>query len=135
MRISILLSGLVLSACAAAGPPLSAPVSPGFSDAPSNEILIYRAVGPDLAAAGPAILLDGRPIGTCRLAQPILIRVPSGTWTITALDPNGQVSQVVSVAENDRANLRCGPSQQSSTTPAPTLVPVGTEIAREEAGL
>lgn len=105
---------------------------------PSNEIVVYRAGQVGLVtnvASSPAILLDGRSIGTCRIGQPILIRVPSGTWTITALSANGQVSQEVTVGENERKNLRCGTSDVPSLNPSPILVPVETEVAFEEAGL
>lgn len=115
-----------------------APAISGGPGVPTNEILIYRraeiGITPNLAAS-PAILLDGRTIGTCRIAQPILIRVPEGTWTITALGANGEVSQEVTVGEGDRANLRCGTSTVTPDAPVPTLTPVETELAQKEAGL
>ena len=143
MRILLIFSALALSACAAAvqlGPasPDPDPTIIGEGEMPSNEILVYRASQVGLVtnvAASPAILLDGRSIGTCRIGQPILIRVPSGTWTITALSANGQVSQEVTVTENERKNLRCGTSDVTSLRPSPILIPVETEVACEEAGL
>lgn len=143
MRILALFLVFSLTACAATipiGRPAADPNPTiiGEGDMPSNEILVYRAatVGllPNVGTA-PAILLDGRSIGTCRVGQPLLFRVPEGTWTITAMTANGQVSQEVSVGDGERKNLRCGTSTTPSLTPAPTLVPVGTEVAIEEAGL
>jgi hypothetical protein len=119
-------------------PPTSDP-SPtvlGVGEVPSNEILVYRRAEPGVTvnlAAAPAILLDGRSIGTCRIAQPILIRVPKGTWTITALAANGEVSQQVTVGESDRAAIRCGTSPVPPQTPV--LIPVDPETARTESGL
>jgi hypothetical protein len=143
MRIFLIFSALALSACAAAvqlGPasPDPNPTVFGEGEVPSNEILVYRAGQVGLVtnvATSPAILLDGRSIGTCRIGQPILIRVPSGTWTITALSANGQVSQEVTVSENERKNLRCGTSDVPALSPSPILIPVETEVAFEEAGL
>lgn len=143
MRIATAFLAFSLAACGGAYQstlPAGAPsptVSGGVDD-PSNEIVIYRraeiGVTANLAAS-PAILLDGRTIGTCRIAQPIIIRVPEGTWTITALTANGEVSQEVTVGEGDRANLRCGTSSVSPDNPVPTLISVETELAQKEAGL
>ena len=143
MRFLTLIFAFSLTACAGAvqiGPAGSDPdpTMIGEGEMPSNEILVYRraelGLAPNVAAA-PAILLDGRSIGTCRIGQPILIRVPQGTWTITAMTANGQVNQEVTVGEGDRANLRCGTSAVPSLSPAPTLTTVATEVAQEEAGL
>ena len=143
MRFLSLIFAFSLTACAGAvqiGPagPDPDPTIIGEGEMPSNEILVYRRTEVGLVtnvASAPAILLDGRSIGTCRVGQPILIRVPQGTWTITALSANGQVNQEVTVTEGDRASLRCGTSPVPSLNPAPTLTPVATEAALEEAGL
>lgn len=143
MRVLPLFLILALSACAGAiqiGPagPDPDPTVIGEGNVPDNEILVYRAGQIGLVtnvATNPAILLDGRSIGTCRIGQPLLIRVPEGTWTITALTPNGRVTREVSVEAGDRRNLRCGTSVLPALGPAPTLVPVGDETALEEAGL
>ena len=136
MRYLAFLAAISLTACTSASGPST--TTPGVGEMPSNEILIYRRAEAGVAAnvtPAPAILLDGRAIGTCRIAQPILIRLPEGTWTVTALTPNGQVSQDVRVGEGDRVNLRCGTSSVPPLSPAPTLVEVETEVAQKEAGL
>ena len=143
MRFLTLIFAFSLTACAGAvqiGPAGQDPDPTiiGEGDVPSNEILVYRRTEVGLVtnvATAPAILLNGRSIGTCRVGQPILIRVPQGTWTITAMTANGQVNQEVTVGEGDRTNLRCGTSSVPSLSPAPTLITVATEVAQEEAGL
>ena len=143
MRILPVLLAFSLSACAGAvqiGPasPDPDPTIIGEGDIPANEILVYRASEIGLlpnVATSPAVLLGERSIGTCRIGQPILLKVPDGTWTITALTAHGEVSQDVTVRQGERKNLRCGTTGAPSLNPAPTLVPVGTEIALEESGL
>lgn len=143
MRVAPVFLAFSLAACGggyqstlpATAPP---PTISGGDNVPSNQIVIYRRAEIGVTAnlvASPAILLDGRTIGTCRIAQPIVIRVPEGSWTITALTANGEVSQEVIVGEGDRANLRCGTSTASPDIPVPTLTSVDTEIAQQEAGL
>ena len=143
MRILPLLAAFSLSACAATVPvgspgPDPDPTVIGEGNMPANEIVVYRAASvgfvPNVGTA-PAILLDGRSVGTCRVGQPLVFRVPNGTWTITAMTASGQVSQGVRVEDGERKNLRCGTSPVPSLSPVPTLVPVGTEVAQEEAGL
>jgi len=86
-------------------------------------------------ASSPAILLGDRSLGTCRIGAPIIIRVPAGDWTVTALSQSGQVSEDVTVFEDDTRHLRCGAKPLPSLNAAPTLVPVSADVAREEAGL
>lgn len=142
MRVLGLIAAFSLAACGATlsrtPPPDPSPTVIGNGTVPSNEILVYRSDTVAQAAnivATPVILLDGRSIGTCRIGQPILIRVPSGTWTITALTASGEVSQEVVVRENVRASLRCGTALGTSLNPAPTLTRVDTETALAESGL
>ncbi|NNF91667.1 MAG: hypothetical protein HKM96_09805 [Boseongicola sp.] len=143
MRFLLLLPTLFLSACAFAtqvGPAAQdrTPTIIGEGAVPSNEILIYRAGEVGLitnVATTPAILLDGRAIGTCRIGHPLVLKVPSGTWEITALTQNGKVVQEVTVGEGDRANLRCGTSSAPSLSPAPTLARVDAATADRESGL
>lgn len=143
MRYLVTLLALsVLSACAAAVPIGSPGADPsptilGEGEMPSNEILIYRPAEVGFVtnvATAPAILLDGRPIGTCRIGQPIVLRVPAGTWTISALGQSGEIVREVSVRDGARASLRCG-TTADPFKPAPTLVMVDAVTGFEEAGL
>lgn len=133
----VCLLAFMLAACGSArelAP--SPPAVSGSGATPTNEILVYRRAEPGVSvnlATAPAILLDGRSIGTCRIAQPILIKVPKGTWAITALSVNGEVSQEVTVAEGDHADLRCGTSATMSE--APILTQVDRKTALAESGL
>ena len=143
MRILPAFLGLLVTACAGAiqiGPagPDPDPTVIGEGDIPDNEIVVYRASEFGLitnVATAPAILLGERPICTCRIGQPIILKVPDGTWVISALTVNGEVSQEVTVRKGERKNLRCGVTAAPSLNPAPTLEPVGTGVALEEAGL
>ena len=143
MRAIFVLAAFALSACAVAVPVGQPGADPeptiiGEGETPDNQVVVYRPGQIGLVtnvATSPAILLNGDAIGTCRFGQPLVLRLPDGTWTITAMTANGQVSQEVTVAGGSRANLRCGTTDLPSLVPAPTLVPVGTETALVEAGL
>jgi len=142
MRLTPILMILTLSACAGVmqiGPagPDPTPTIIGEGTVPDNEIVVYRPAQIGMISnvgTAPAVLLDGRTVGTCRIGQPLVLKVPDGTWTITAITANGKVVQEVTVGKGSRANLRCSTSSVPSLSPAPTLEPVGTEIAMHEAG-
>lgn len=143
MRLFAILAALTLAACAGAvqvGPagPDPDPTVIGQGDEPANRIIVYRAAEIGFVAnvaSAPAILLDGRSVGTCRIGQPLVFKVPDGTWKITALGAGGEVSDAVTIQNGDRVNLRCGVSPAPALSPAPTLVRVETGVAMKEAGL
>ena len=128
MKIALLLP-LLLAGCAAAiqvGTPAADPnpTIVGTGNTPSSQILITRPNEAGLVtqvAATPAILLDGRSVGTCRFGSPIRLRVPPGRYTVTALTENGEESQWVVLEEGQSVSLRCGVVATPGITPKPRL--------------
>ena len=121
----VLLLFLALSGCAVAIQQGPAGIDPdptviGQGVVPDNEILISRAsnIGflPNVATS-PTLFLNGDEVGVCRVGYPVLLRVPDGTWIITASTSRGQVNQEVRVSGGEAVALRCG------TTPVPSLGP------------
>ncbi len=120
---------LLLPACAAAievGTPAPdpTPTTIGTGTPGSAEILIDRGSEAGLitqVAATPAILLDGRSVGTCRFGRPIRLRLPAGSYEVTALTENGQESQWIVLEEGDSVTLRCGVLATPNITPMPRL--------------
>ena len=143
MKPIAILSFLAATGCAAVVPigpagPDPSPTIIGEGETPTNEIIVFRPAEVGFitnVGTSPAILLGERSLGTCRIGAPIIIRVPAGDWTVTALTQSGQVSEVVSVGEGDTKHLRCGTESLPSLISAPTLEPVGADIASREAGL
>ena len=127
MRLLIFV--MVLSGCAAAikvGPagPDPTPTIVGEGDAPGSTIIVYRRSEAGFigtVASTPAITVNGQGVGTCRFDRPLVLRLPDGVHTLTALTENGQVSQAVSLAE--------------VFAPEPSLVPVDDGTARRELNL
>ena len=120
---------LLLPACAAAievgtpGPDPD-PTIIGSGTPGSAEILISRPSEAGLitqVAATPAILLDGRSVGTCRFGRPLRLRLPAGNYTVTALTENGEENQWVVMKEGEQVNLRCGVLATPNVTPMPRL--------------
>ena len=99
-----------------------------FTDAPQteeaalvrNEILITRAER-DSNGGAPVLFLEAREIGLCTADEPTLIRVPDGTWAITAFTPGGEVTERVTLGGGQQVRLTCGTTGRSD--PAPFLVP------------
>ncbi len=109
----------------------------GDTDMPTNEVLIYRPAGEVGAATTvftrPAIMVNDNNVGDCEVGKPLLIRLPEGRWTVTAITATDQVSQQVTVDEFDTACFRCGAT--GAFSPAPTLVPVTRAVAEAEGGI
>jgi hypothetical protein len=142
MRIAFLFP-IVLTACAGAiqvGSPAPDPEPTiiGQGSDPANRIVVYRPseFGPITnVATTPALTLDGRSVGTCRIGAPLVLRVPDGDWMIGALTENGTVNQVVSVSGGAERYVRCGTESAPSLGPRPVLVPVSSDTGSGEAGI
>lgn len=144
MRTLLLLPALFLAGCAGAvqvGPaaPDPDPVVIGAgSGASPNTIVVYRGAtfGPVTnALTNPALTLDGRSVGTCRVGAPLVVRVPDGTWEIGAITGSGTTSRAVSVAGGETAYLQCGTEASLALGPRPDLQPVSVETGQRQAGL
>ena len=141
MKALVLL--LALPGCAAAiqvgtASPDPNPVTIGTGSEPSSQIIIYRTSEVGLltqVATTPALLIDGRSVGTCRFEAPLRLRVPAGNYTITALTQNGEENQWVVVEEGETQHLRFGVVSAPSLAPKPRLDRVSEEVAAREAGL
>ncbi|MDJ1017064.1 MAG: hypothetical protein QNJ35_11180 [Paracoccaceae bacterium] len=138
-----LLLPLLLAGCVGAvqiGPaaPDPDPTIIGQGVDPANEITIYRAAYFGLAtsvAANPALVLDGRSVGTCRIGAPLVLRVPDGDYEIAAVTPAGTVTQTVSVSNGSQIFIRCGTGSAPAPAPVPVLETVTAETADREAGI
>ncbi|NNE89720.1 MAG: hypothetical protein HKN27_16760, partial [Silicimonas sp.] len=64
---------------------------------------------------------------------PLLVRLPEGRWTVTAITANNQVAQNVTVDAFDSAYFRCGVT--GAFSPTPTLVRVTRAVAEAEGGI
>lgn len=143
MRYGLALLFLLLPGCAATiqvGPaaPDPTPTVIGQGIEPASEIVIYRASEPGFVAnvaATPALLLDGRSVGTCRFGRPLRLRLPAGRYDIAAVTPESKVNQQVVLDEGETIHLRCGTAATPSLSPDPRLTPVDHETAAREAGL
>ena len=142
MRIAVLLP-IVLAGCAGAiqvGAPAPdpEPLIIGQGTEPANKIVVYRPseFGPITnIATTPALTLDGRAVGTCRIGAPLVLRVPDGTWSIGAITENGEVKQGVTVSGGVEEYIRCGTQSAPTLAPQPVLVSVPEDTGRDEAGL
>ena len=132
---------LILAGCAAVvqvGPaaPDPDPTTIGVGVEPTSEIIVYRAsdVGllPNVATA-PELLLNRNSVGTCRVGKPLVLRVPAGNYTVTALTQSGEENQRVTLEEGDVRYLRCGVVAAPSISPKPRLNRVDAETAAREA--
>ncbi len=143
MRLIFIALSVLLAGCAAAiqvGPaaPDPNPTIIGVGVDPGAEIVVYRANSAGFignVAATPALTLDGRSVGTCRIGQPLLLRLPAGTHRIEAITQNGQVTQDVSVQDGETRYLRCGTATAPTLSPRPSLQPVDTATATRELNL
>ena len=132
---------IALAACATTvqvgptGPDPDPPVIEG--EMPTNEVLIYRPAGEVGAATTvftrPAIMINDNNVGDCQVGKPLLVRLPEGRWTVTAITANDQTAQTVSVADFDTAYFRCGVT--GAFSPTPTLVRVTRAVAEAEGGI
>ncbi len=120
---------LLLPACAAAvqvgtpGPDPS-PTIMGEGTPGSAEILITRPNEAGLitqVAETPVLLLDGQSVGTCRFGAPLRLRLPEGSYEVTALTENGEESQWIVLEEGEAVSLRCGVLATPNVTPMPRL--------------
>lgn len=142
MKREILLTlPLLLAACATTVQvgPTAPDADPDFidGDMPTNEVLIYRPAGEVGLATTvfnrPAILVDDTNVGDCQVGKPLLIRLPEGRWTVTAITANDEISQQVRVEEFDTAYFRCGAT--GGISPVPTLTRVTRDVAEAEGGI
>ncbi len=141
MRLIVLL--FILSGCAAViqvGPaaPDPDPTIIGVGEEPTSEIYIYRAAEAGLlpnVATTPALLLNRNSVGTCRFGHPLVLRLPAGNYTVTALTQSGEENQWVTLEEGDTRYLRCGVVAAPSISPKPRLNRVDADTAASEAGL
>lgn len=100
---------------------------------PTNEVLVYRPRdegGVATTFTRPAIMVNENNIGDCEADKPLLIRLPEGRWTVTAITASDQVSEQVRVEGFDAAYFRCG-----ETGGTPTLARVTREVAEAEGGI
>lgn len=111
--LPILLAGCAAEAPLDVGDLLDAPIGA------MNEILITRPARSGRTDIAPILFLEAREIGRCTRDQPTLIRVPDGTWAITALTLGGEVTRSVTVSGNQKLDLVCGTT--GGATPAPVL--------------
>jgi hypothetical protein len=104
---------------------------------PTNEVLVYRPAGQTGLATTvftrPAIMVNENNVGDCQVGKPLLIRLPEGRWTLTAITANDRVAQEVSVDAFDTAYFRCGAT--GGLSPRPTLVRVTRAVAVAEGGI
>ena len=134
---------LILTGCAAVvqvGPaaPDADPTIIGVGETPTSEIYIYRAAEAGLlpnVVTTPALLLNRNSVGTCRFGHPLVLRVPAGNYTVTALTQSGEENQWVVLEEGDVRYLRCGVVAAPSISPKPRLNRVDAETAAREARL
>ncbi|MEO9827388.1 MAG: hypothetical protein ABJF50_23530 [Paracoccaceae bacterium] len=136
-RLTLSLS-LLLAACATSvqvgstGPDPNPPAIEG--DMPTNEVLVYRPAGqPGLATTvftRPAIMVNDNNVGDCQVGKPLLIRLPEGRWTVTAITANDRTTEMVDVEDFDTAYFRCGVT--GGFAPVPTLVRVTRAVAESE---
>ena len=142
MRIAFLFP-VALAACAGAiqvGSPAPDPEPTiiGQGTDPTNRIVVYRPSefgALTNVATTPALTLNGDAVGTCRIGAPLVLRVPDGAWTIGAMTENGEVNQVVSVANGAERYVRCGTEAAPSFGPKPILIPVSESVGEDEAGI
>ncbi len=142
MRLIVFIA-FAVSGCAGAiqvGPaaPDNDPVVIGQGIDPKSEIIVYRASEVGLLtgiASAPALLLDGRAVGTCRFGQPLRIRLAAGNYTVSAITQGGEENQWVVVEDGTTTHLRCGVFAAPSLAPKPRLERVDATTASREAGL
>ena len=113
LLLPILLAGCAAEAPLDVGDLLDEPVGA------MNEILITRPARSGRTDIAPILFLEAREIGRCTTDQPTLIRVPDGTWALTALTLAGEVTRTVTLSGNQNVELICG--NTGGTTPAPVL--------------
>lgn len=131
----------LLAACAGTvqvGPTGPDPTPPSIEgDMPTNEVLVYRPRA-ELGLATtvftrPAIMVNDNNIGDCQVGKPLLIRLPEGRWSVTAITASDEITQQVTVSEFDTAYFRCGAT--GGLSPRPTLVRVTRAVAEAEGGI
>ena len=135
---------LILAGCAATiqvGSPAPDPdptIIGAGSIEPDSSIIIYRASEGGFVAnvaSAPALLLNGDAVGTCRIGQPLVIRIGEGSHRIGALTASGEVEVTVDLEAGETEYLRCGTEGVPSLSPKPRLARVDAATASREAGL
>ena len=133
----------LLSACAATiqvGDPAPDPTPTiiGEGADPGSAIVIYRASEAGFlgnVATNPALFLDERSMGTCRIGAPLVIRLAPGDYVIWAITQAGQTREAVSVADGQTVYVRCGTTASPSLTPPPLLDPVDASAGARQSGV
>ena len=123
---------LLLSGCAAAvqiGPAASdaEPTTIGGGDEPTQRNPNYTPVRsrPIMTIATiPVIYLDDMEVGTCEVGKPLLLRVPDGTWVVTARTPSGEMARRVTVGNAETVEMTCGASESLRPRPLLAVNPV-----------
>lgn len=134
---------LLLSACAATiqvGDPAPDPTPTiiGQGSDPGSAIVIYRASEAGFlgnVATNPALFLDERSMGTCRIGAPLVIRLAAGDYVLGSITQGGQAREAVSVAEGQTVYVRCGTTASPSLTPPPFLDPVEASAGARQSGV
>lgn len=136
---------LALSACAATiqvGDPAPDPtptiIGTGTGTDPGSAIIIYRASEAGFlanVATNPALFLDERSMGTCRIGAPLVIRLAAGDYVVGAITQAGQAREAVTVTEGQTLYVRCGTTASPSLSPPPFLDPVDTSTGARQSGV
>ena len=139
----ILLLPFLLSACAATvqvGDPAPDPTPTiiGEGSDPGSAIVIYRASEAGFlgnVATNPALFLDERSMGTCRIGAPLVIRLAAGDYVVGAITQAGQAREALSVADGQTLYVRCGTTASPSLSPPPFLDPVDASTGARQSGV
>ena len=134
---------LFLSACAATiqvGDPAPDPTPTiiGEGPEPGSAIVVYRASEAGFlgnVATNPALFLDERSMGTCRIGAPLVIRLAPGDYVLGAITQSGQAREAVTVGDGETVYLRCGTDASPSLTPPPFLDPVDATTGSRQSGV
>jgi hypothetical protein len=134
---------LLLSACAATlqvGDPAPDPTPTiiGQGADPGSAIVIYRASEAGFlgnVATNPALFLDERSMGTCRIGAPLVIRLAAGDYVVGAITQSGQAREALSVSDGQTLYVRCGTTASPSLSPPPFLDPVDATTGARQSGV
>ena len=96
----------------------------GEGEPPGNEVRITRPSEAGLittVATRPTIRLDGREVGRCQVGKPIVLRLPDGSYAISAETAAGRATQWVTVSDFAQVDITCGVEGVVSPKPSLTL--------------